>query len=439
MRALAIRESEIAMNHQQKIIVAAIAAVTIAAGSAIWVFGGASSTDNSEASHSEAKGHDDKEHHDGKEAQTPAAKEASGKVEQATAQGHDEEKHGDEDVVKLSDEQIKLNRIKLEAVQAGTVMSGAEFQGEARFDADRTAQVVPRVAGVVELVKADLGQRVKKGDVLAIISSPDLSGQRAALLAARERAAAARATYQREKSLWEQKISAQQDFLGAQQQLREAEIEQRNAEQRLSAIGAGSSAGADGLSRYEIRAPFEGTIVEKSLALGETVASDAKVFVISDLSKVWVEFFVPAKDIEKVKVGATASVKATGSDVPVNGTVNYVGSLLGATTRSATARITMTNPGGAWRPGLFVAVNVLSEQKQVPLVVRNTAIQSVEEKPSVFVRTSEGFKAQALKIGRSDGTFSEVLDGLKAGAEVAVENSFILKAELGKGSAEHGH
>lgn len=430
------------MNNQQKIIVAAIAAITIAAGTAVWVFGGSSS---SAASHSEAEGHDDKEHHDeapakpeaGKEGNTQAAADDKGK---AGGDGHgDHGEEGEEEAVKLTDEQIKLSRIKVEKAQAGTVMSGAEFQGEAKFDADRTAQVVPRVAGVVELVKADLGQRVKKGDVLAVISSPDLSGQRAALLAARERASAARATYQREKSLWEQKISAQQDYLIAQQQLREAEIEQRNAEQRLSALGASATATGDSLSRFEIRAPFDGTIVEKSLALGETVASDAKVFVISDLSKVWVEFYVPAKDIEKVQVGATASVKATGSDQVVTGTVNYVGSLLGATTRTATARITMTNPAGAWRPGLFVAVNVLSERSQVPLVIRNDAVQSVEDKPSVFVRTSDGFKAQVVKLGRSDGTYTEVLSGLSAGADYATENSFILKAELGKGSAEHGH
>lgn len=193
------------MNNQQKIIVAAIAAITIAAGTAVWVFGGSSST---AASHSEAEGHDDKEHHNeapakpeaGKEGNAQAAADDKGK---AGGDGHgDHGEEGEEEAVKLTDEQIKLSRIKVEKAQAGTVMSGAEFQGEAKFDGDRTAQVVPRVAGVVELVKADLGQRVKKGDVLAVISSPDLSGQRAALLAARERASAARATYQREKSLW---------------------------------------------------------------------------------------------------------------------------------------------------------------------------------------------------------------------------------------------
>ncbi len=391
-----------AVNNQQKVIVAAIAAATIAAGAAIWVFSGAPSKQD------------------------------------ARVGEHAEKAHGDEDVVKLSDEQIKLSGIKLGQAQAGVVRVGAEFQGEVRFDADRTAQVVPRVAGVIELVKADLGQQVKKGDVLAVISSPELSGQRAALLAARERASAARATHAREKQLWEQKISAQQDFLAAQQQLREAEIELRNAEHRLLAIGAGPTR-AEGLSRYEIRAPFDGTIVEKSLALGETVAADAKVFVISNLSKVWVEFHVPAQDIEKVGVGASASVKASGSDAAVEGKVRHVGSLLGADTRSATARIAMANPGGAWRPGLFVSVRVLSEQREVPVAVLNTALQNVGDKVCVFVRTGEGFKAQPVKIGRTDGAVSEVLGGLSAGAEYAVENSFVLKAELGKGSAEHSH
>jgi len=66
-------------------------------------------------------------------------------------------------------------------------------------------------------------------------------------------------------------------------------------------------------------------------------------------------------------------------------------------------------------------------------------VQPVENKPSVFVRTPEGFKAQVVKLGRSDGTYTEVLSGLSAGADYATENSFTLKAELGKGSAEHSH
>jgi cobalt-zinc-cadmium efflux system membrane fusion protein len=438
------------MNARQKLITAAIVAATALAGAGVWFAGGKPSGAEQEG-HGHAEGHDDKEHDaEGKKEsgeEKPAADKAAAASSPEAADdghghgegaGHEGEEGGD--VVRLSAQQIKANDIQLAKVEGGAIRTGTEFPGEVRFNADRTAQIAPRVSGVVEAVSADLGQQVRKGQVLAVIASSDLSSQRAALLAARERAATARATFDREKRLWEQKISAEQDYLQAQQALREADIELRNAQQRLLAVGASLEAGSAGaLSRYEIRAPFDGTIIEKRLALGEAVASDATVFVLSDLTTVWVELNVSSRDLEKVQVGAAASIKAAGSNTVAAGKVSYVGSLLGTQTRSATARITLINPNRAWRPGLFVNVSVLTEQAQVPLVVRNDAIQTVEDKPSVFIRTDEGFAAAPLKLGRSDGSNTEVLSGLKAGQDYAVTNSFLLKAELGKGSAEHSH
>ncbi|MFZ5520658.1 MAG: efflux RND transporter periplasmic adaptor subunit [Pseudomonadota bacterium] len=436
------------MNKRQTIIVAAIVALTAAAGVAVWTMGGTSKASGEE--HGHAAGHDDAEHHagEGQEKGKPPATAASGKPAEAEEHGHEAgegehkegEAEGDADTVRLSAAQLQASGVKLAKAEAGAIRSGAEFPAEVRLNADRTAQVAPRVPGVVTAVPANLGQSVRKGDVLAVISSAELSNQRAALLAARERAGTARATFAREKRLWEQKISAEQDYLQAQQALREAEIEQRNAEQRLLAVGASlGSNGPEGLSRYEIRAPFDGSVVEKKLSLGESVAGESMVFLVSDLSAVWVEANIPAKDLEKVQVGMAASIQAPGSTTVVPGKVSYVGSLLGAQTRTAVARVTLTTPNKAWRPGLFVNVRVLSEQANAAVTVRNDALQIVEDKPSVFVRTAEGFQVRHLKLGRTDGTLSEVLEGLQAGQEYAAVNSFVLKAELGKGSAEHAH
>lgn len=344
----------------------------------------------------------------------------------------------EEGKVELTDAQIKGSGVTLQAAGAARIQSALQLPGEIGFNEDRTAHVVPRVAGVVETVSASLGQVVKKGAVLAVISSTSLSEQRSELLAAQKRLEFARTTYVREKKLWEEKISAQQDYLQAEQQLREADIAAQNARQKLIALGATTS-GAGALSRFEIRAPFDGAIVEKHITLGETVKEDTNIFVVSDLSTVWANVVVSAKDLEKVRVGVPAVVTTTSSDSKASGTVSYVGSLIGEQTRSANARVVLQNPKLAWRPGLYVNVELTADQADVPIAVDADAIQTINDKPVVFMRVAGGFVPQPVTIGRSNGKQVEIVKGLKPGASYAATGSFVIKAELGKGSATHTH
>jgi cobalt-zinc-cadmium efflux system membrane fusion protein len=317
------------------------------------------------------------------------------------------------------------------------LQTASNFQGEIRFDEDRTAHVVPRLAGVAQSVAASLGQQVRKGQVLAIIASTSLSEQRSELLTAQKRRDLARSTYEREQKLWQEKISAEQDYLQAQSALQEADIAVRNASQKLAAVGAAAASG--GLNRFEIRAPFAGTVVEKHLSLGEAVKEDASIFTLSDLSTVWAEFAVAPKDLGTVRVGQRVIVSSTAFASSAEGAIAYVGSLLGEQTRTAKARVTLNNPNAAWRPGLFVTVAVLGDDQEVPVAVSAESVQTVENKPSVFVAVPGGFAARGVKVGRSDGKTVEILDGLKPGEKYAATNSFVLKSELGKDSAGHGH
>ncbi|RYE65490.1 MAG: HlyD family efflux transporter periplasmic adaptor subunit, partial [Oxalobacteraceae bacterium] len=165
---------------------------------------------------------------------------------------------------------------------------------------------------------------------------------------------------------------------------------------------------------------------------------DSVLFTVSDLSTVWAEVAVPASDIDKVRVGESVTVKASAFEAQVTGKVAYVGSLLGTQTRTATARIVLANPKMAWRPGMFVNVDVEveSSQREVPVAVAASAIQTVEDKPTVFARVPNGFVAHVVKIGRTDARYVEVVNGLDAGQEYAAANSFVIKAELGKSSDE---
>jgi cobalt-zinc-cadmium efflux system membrane fusion protein len=339
--------------------------------------------------------------------------------------------------IALSSEQIKTNRIEISRAGPAQVTNRIRLPGEIRLDEDHTAHVVPRVAGIVERVDVSIGQTVAQGQLLAVISSPDLADRRSELLAAQRRLSAARTTYERERSLWQERISAEQDYLQAQTQLREAEIAAQNARQKLAALDATtSSANASALNRYELRAPFAGTVVEKHVVAGEAVAADANVFVLSDLSSVWAEMAVPAQRLNDVRVGREVAVSATAFDSSASGRIAFVGALLGEATRTAPARVVLPNPGGAWRPGMFVDVAVDAGAQDVRVGVRADALLDIDGAPSVFVLSPKGFVAQPVQTGRRDAQTVEIVAGLQPGQQYAAANAFVLKAELGKSSAE---
>ncbi|AGN78694.1 efflux RND transporter periplasmic adaptor subunit [Pseudomonas putida] len=350
-------------------------------------------------------------------------------------EGHAEEGHGEEEgQLHLSIAQIEAAGVQLAAAGPRELGTAFSFPGEIRFDEDRTAHVVPRVPGVVEAVQAELGQAVKRGQVLAVIASQQISDLRSEQQAAQRRLELARLTFQREQQLWQERISAEQDYLQARQVLQEAEIALANARQKVAAVGP---AGAG--NRYELRAPFDAVVVEKHLSVGEVVDATSNAFTLSDLSRVWATFAVAPRDLDKVVTGRNVTVSAPDLGAQVEGKVNYVGSLLGEQNRAATVRATLANPNGAWRPGLFVNIAVSVERFNAAVVVPESALQTWEEQTVVFARTEEGFEARPVKAGRRDAGQVEIISGLAAGTQVAAAGSFVLKSELGKGSAEHSH
>ena len=288
---------------------------------------------------------------------------------------------GEPEAIAMTEAQIKSAAIALEVAGPATIRTTTRLPGEIGFNEDRTAHVVPRVAGVVESVPATLGQSVRKGELLAVIASAQVSDQRSELLAAQKREQLARTTFDRERKLWEEKISPRQDVDVAEQALREAEIAVANARQKLLAIGATPGGGA--LTRFELRAPFDGVVVEKHLTLGEQVKEDASVFVLSDLRTVWARIDVPAGDLAKVRVGERAVVRSAAFEQSADGTVAYVGALIGGQSRTAQARISLANPDRAWRPGLFVNVDVVTGEAPAPVTVAADAVLKKQNVDSV--------------------------------------------------------
>jgi cobalt-zinc-cadmium efflux system membrane fusion protein len=358
--------------------------------------------------------------------------------------GHGEgERHGG-GKVKLSPEAIEKSGIEILTAGPGEVAVALELPGEVSVNADALAHVTPRVGGTVRAVKKHLGDTVKSGEVLATLDSRELAELEREFLAAKERLALAEASFKRQEQLWNEKISAEKDYLGARQGLKEAEIEHRSAAQKLHAAGAGGK-GAGGAG-YALIAPLDGTIIEKHITVGEVLRDDSQAFVIADLSTLWVNVTVYARDLPRVRTGQAVAVRAEGIAESAQGAIAYVGHVVGEQTRSAVARVVLANPGAAWRPGLFVTARIALEEVDAPVAVSDDAIQTVEGKQVIFVQGGDAFEARPVALGQRGGRpgepaghVVEVLDGLAPGDRYVGKNSFILKAELGKSEAGHEH
>lgn len=348
--------------------------------------------------------------------------------------------------VQLGPDQVKSAEIVINTVGPRPMQTILELPGEVKADDTRVAHVVPRLQGVVTDVLKKAGDRVRRGEVMAVLSSRELANAKSEYLATSHHVEFARVTLDREEALWKKKISAERDYLEAKRAFDEAALSQQLAGQQLRVLGVAAAslptlatAPAESLARYEIRAPIEGTVVERNVTIGEAVTAEEQIFTVADLSSVWVEVSVYAKDLGAVRQGQEAVVVSTDLGTETTGRINFVGQLVGEETRSATARLTLSNAGGQWRPGLFVTVRLVREETTVPLAVSADAIQTFRDWQVVFIKYGDWFEARPLELGRTDGKWVEVVSGLKAGDQYAAANSFAVKAEIGKLGATHDH
>ncbi|AOY00233.1 efflux RND transporter periplasmic adaptor subunit [Jeongeupia sp. USM3] len=417
------------MQHKQTLLIALLSAAI--AGGAGYVLRGTAAEPSHAASGEEAHGdHADEPAGEGKK-EHKEGNEAHG------AEGGESEH--EEGGVEMKEARLKQAGIVLETAGPAELSNAIPLPGELRFNQDRLTEVTPRLAAVAVSVHRNLGDTVKRGELLAVLESQTLAEWRSDYLAQQKRAQLARTTYQREQKLWQDKVTAEQDYLAARKDLADAEIALQGSRDRLSSIGAALPTENRALARYELRAPQNGTVVEKHLTAGEAVKEDATLFQIADLSDVWAEFAVYPKNLEQIRLGQQVSVRAGEDGVAATGKVAYIGALVGEKTRTATARVTLPNPDGRLRPGMFVNIEVAEGRVSIPVVVKADAIQSVEGKRVVFVREGERFEPRPVELGRQTGALVEVRSGIKPGERYAAANSFVVKAELGKATAEHSH
>ncbi len=192
------------------------------------------------------------------------------------------------------------------------------------------------------------------------------------------------------------------------------------------------------LTTFELKAPMDGTVIDRDGTLGEFASEQKPLFTIADLSTMWVDFAVHRRDFERVRLGDAVAIDVGDGGDPVDGRIDYLSPIGVSDTQSAVARSVVAN-GGRLRSGLFVAGRVVLSARSAGVTVRTSALQTLEGKTVVFVRQGDAFEARAVALGERDADWVEIKSGLAAGDVYAGRNSFVIKAELGKGSAGDEH
>lgn len=193
------------------------------------------------------------------------------------------------------------------------------------------------------------------------------------------------------------------------------------------------------LTVYEMRAPIAGTVIDRQVSLGEYASEQKPAFIVADISTVWVDFAIYRRDLQKVRVGDAVFIDVGDGGAPIETKLSYLSPVGSADTQSTLARAIVGNESGRLRPGLFITGKLVLSAKPVAIAVKNSALQTWENRSVIFVRNGNKFEPRDVELGSRDAEQVEVVFGLMEGETYAGRNSFVIKAELAKGSATHEH
>ncbi len=373
-------------------------------------------------------------------------------------------------------------------IEAGETLAVLESPGLAEAKAIYLSRVAQAALAAIDLERAEVihANTIRLLDIVsqqpgvdrlrAEIADLDIGSNRGTLIMTYADFTAAEAVYNREKSLFERQISSESEYLEAEARFKKsiasfqsvrddlafsnrreldkarrskvvADVSLQAGERRLHALGLDEkgvgridSESDRDLSRYEIKAPIAGHIIERHLVRGESVSAGEQIFVIADLSSVWVQLTVYQRDLGAVREGQPVHIAGTHNLGHADAVVAYVSPILDAATRTTTARVVLDNAEGHWRPGMFVRAQLGGADFEAGVVVPRSALQELDGDTIIFVETEGGVTPRTVAVGRRDEDSVEITAGLRAGDRYVSSGGLALKAELNKAALEHaGH
>lgn len=398
----------------------------------------------------------------------PEKAKASEGHEHGDGHDHGEAEHNGE--VKLTADAIARYGVKVEAVSLYKLQPTFVAPARVAFNAEAMAHVGTPLPGRAIELRARLGDAVKKGDVLLVVESPELGEAQSEYLVkqifaqtAVSAVELAESALERAKGLYEENRAIALDEVkrregehkAAQAALMSAKAAATAAENKLHLLGMEQTTinklreTSEVNPRFSIVAPIDGEVVEREVKQGELVSREKEsLFVLADLDILWVLADVPEARLPQVVLGAKAWINPGSLDPHKHeGQVSYIAPQIDPRTRTGAVRIAVKCEHGALRPGAFVQVEISATDRAdsdpLPVVaIPEEAVQTIDGQNVVFVPVANEentFAKRVVTIGRAVGGLTPILSGLVEGEHAVSAGSFILKADLGKGSAEHEH
>ncbi|MEI6211760.1 MAG: efflux RND transporter periplasmic adaptor subunit [bacterium] len=323
--------------------------------------------------------------------------------------------------------------------------SAIRLTGELALNDNATARISPRIAGIIRSVRVDIGAQVKADDVLFTLDSTELDTTLADYERNRAMAALAEKTYQREKTLFEQKVASESDLIEAQMRLEEFRSATTAAAQKLQALGFSASERAASLSTNRmngsgslaVRAPISGSIIRKNVGLGELVDPGKEVMELADLHAVWAWGGLYERDLAVVLKNMHTGgvpVELTVSAFPDNtftGRLDYISGVMDEATRTIKVRTVIDNTDLLLRPGMFCEIRLLLASDADVLAIPKAAVLSDEGVDFVFKHMQDNYYLrQNIKIGRTFEDAVEIVHGLEPGVTIVAKGAFLLKSDV---------
>lgn len=350
---------------------------------------------------------------------------------------------------------VQSGAIETEIVAQQSIAGVVPATGKILIPENGVAVIGPVNAGRIVRLYAGQGTRVRKGQKLADLESADIDQAEADYLKAladyqnalRSSAAEiklAQESYDRNKLLYEQKITAGKNLQSAEHDLEVAKAAGENsvngtkaaltaARRHLLILGL-SDATIDALAKktdlaatFSLNSPIDGIVVERNATVGASVGTDANLFKIIDLSRVWIDADVFEKDLQRVRPGQEVKLRVTAfPESTFSGKVILINSVLDPETRTVKVRTEVANPDGRLKPDMFANVQIITDVNRAAISIPQSAVLNDEGKTIVFVADGDGYKKRQVQAGIRNNDRVEIVDGLSAGDKVVVKGNYLL-------------
>ena len=325
----------------------------------------------------------------------------------------------------ISDSMSKM--VTIDTAKTANMKDELTLSGEVSFDENTVVKVFPFTGGQVQAVKVSLGDRVHKGQVLALIRSADVAGNYSDLTSSKADVAISKRELQQAEYLYKNGISSERDYTEAKENYNKALASNNKVQQQIAINGGGNTNASGSLA---VTAPRDGYIVERNITAGNFIRPDNNnaMFTISDMKDVWIKANVFESDIAKIKQGYTAKVTTLAyPDKFFMGKVDQVGSSLDPDTKVMTVRITLPNTGQLLKPEMFTNVLITNQDSAQAVSIPAAAIIFDSSKNYVVVYNSKcDLKVREVNVIKTVGTTTYISSGLKAGDKVISKNQLLL-------------